>query len=76
MPSGAYLSGQKAPSHPVTTVLLIVSAIALIISISLQAQELGRYRNETTKGQLENYTIKPVAYYESQSIDPTVPAGQ
>ena len=65
---------EKAPSHPVTTVLLMVSAVALIIAIGLQATELGQYRNKTTRDQLSNFTIKPTEYMESQTLDASAPA--
>jgi hypothetical protein len=65
---------EKAPSHPVTTVLLIVGAIALSISIGLQATELGQYRNKAVREQLNDYKTKPVDYMENQTLDPTAPA--
>jgi hypothetical protein len=67
---------EKAPSHPVTTVLLIVSAVALLISIGLQMTELGLYRNQATRQALSDYTVKPTDWLENQPLDPTAPAGE
>ena len=56
----------KAPSHPVTTTLLIASAVALIMAIGLTASELGRYVNPATRSQLQDFKITAVQYYEQE----------
>ena len=55
---------EKAPSHPVTTTLLIVSSVALIMAIGLTLTELGRYVNKGTREQLDQYKITAVQYYQ------------
>jgi hypothetical protein len=56
---------EKAPSHPVTTTLLVVSTVALLLAIGLTTNELSRYVNKTTRDQLQNYKITAVEYYKS-----------
>jgi hypothetical protein len=57
---------ERAPSHPVTTVLLIVSTVALLFAIGLTGSELGRYVNKATASQLDNYKKTAVRYFEDE----------
>jgi hypothetical protein len=55
---------ERAPSHPVTTTLLIVSACALIIAIGVTTTELERYVNQDTRRDLDNFQKSAVTFFE------------
>jgi hypothetical protein len=57
---------EKKASHPVTTTLLIVSAIALICSIVLTTKELGKYVNPETRRLTNGFKVKAVTLYEQE----------
>jgi len=55
---------ERTPSHPVTTTLLIVSAVALIVGIGITTTELERYVNRETRGQLSEFKRTAVQIHE------------
>src|SRR5688572_11134654 len=57
---------ERAPSHPVTTILLMVSSVAPLCAIGLTGSELGRYVNKATASQLDNYKKTAVRYFQDE----------
>jgi len=57
---------ERKPSHPVSTMLLIASAVALVLAIALTTKELQHYLNPDTKKKLKEYKITAVKYYEAE----------
>ncbi len=66
----------KAPSHPITTTLLIVAAVALLMAIGLSTSELGRYVNPQAKAQLSDYKKTAVQYYKEEFGEAEAPEGE
>lgn len=56
---------EKKPSHPVTTVLLIVSTLSLLLAIFLSVKELGYYVNPPAS-QLTNGYKKTAVQLEKE----------
>jgi hypothetical protein len=58
---------EKKPSHPETTALLIVCAVALILAIVLSLKQLSQYVNPETKALTNNFQKRAVAIEEDEA---------
>jgi hypothetical protein len=55
---------ERKPSNPIATTLLIISSVALALSIYLAGKELGYYVNPKTKSMTNGFKVKAVKLYE------------
>ncbi len=60
----------KRASHPVTTTLLIVTALALSFGMGLTLKQLGQYVNPEVRKLTRDYTVKPIEIDRREFPDP------